>query len=182
MSGVISLENILPPVRQPAVSKDEPQPAVGKVPGVLAGDAIGDKGDSGAIILSFPHAARKAGSELKGLVDFGIGPGFGLAVVPSKTSVSDDVSCQDLLEVDPKAVLRRHLLGVVGDVRRHNLSLQVLFVRDLVNAHVGVVDICQQTDNSILLTEEPAVQFEFDIRGVGIAQVPNQIWSVRNTG
>src|SRR5271157_4992245 len=69
---------------------------------------------------------------------------------------------------------------MVGDFRRRNLSLQVLFVCDLVNAHVGVVDICQQTDNSILLTEEPAVQFEFDIRGVGIAQVPNQMLSVRN--
>src|SRR5271166_1858076 len=148
MSGVISLENILPPVRQPSVSKDESKAAVGKVPSVLAGDAIGNKGDSGAIILSFPHAARKAGASLKGLVDFGIGPGFGLAVVPSKTSVGDNVSGQGLLEVDPKSVLRCDLQGMVGDFRRRNLSLQVLFVCDLINAHVGIVDIRQQTDNS----------------------------------
>src|SRR5271166_4137874 len=149
MSGVIGLENILAPVRQPSVTKDEPKPAVGEVPGVLAGDAIGDKGDSGAIILSLPHAARKAGAKLKGLVDFGVGPGLGLAVVPSKTSVGDNVICQDLLEVDPKAVLRRYLLGMVGDFRRRNLSLQVLFVGNLVDAHVGIVDIRQQTDNSV---------------------------------
>src|SRR5208283_2068760 len=163
MGGVVALENSLAPVREPSISEDEPKSAVGKVAGVLAGDAIGDKGDSGAVILSFPHAARKAGAKLKGLVHFGVGPGFGLAVVPSKPSIGDDVPGQSLFEVDPKPVLRRYLKGMVGDVRRRNLSLQVLFVCNLVDTHVGIIDIRQKPDNSVLLAQEPAVQFEFDI-------------------
>src|SRR5208283_1546537 len=71
---------------------------------------------------------------------------------------------------------------MVSDFRRRNLSLQVLFVCYLVDAHVGIVHIRQQTDNSIVPVQEPWVQFQFDIRGVGMTQVPNQIWSVRNRG
>jgi len=80
--AVSRIDNVL--LRQPSVPKDEPQPTVRKIP------------------------ARKAGAKLKGLVHLGIGPGFGLAVVPPRACVRNDVLCQDLLEIDPKPVLRGH--------------------------------------------------------------------------
>jgi len=69
---------------------------------------------------------------------------------------------------------------MVADARWNDLSFQILFVRDLVDAHVGIVNVRQQAYDSILLFQESAVPLKFNVGGIGIAKIPNQVDSIGN--
>ena len=84
VGGVVGLENILAAIVELAVTEEESKTARGEIFLVVFLDGVGDEGDAGAVLLAMPPRAIGADALREGLVDFGVGERFSLAVVPAK--------------------------------------------------------------------------------------------------
>src|SRR4029077_9371920 len=118
--------------------EEEAEPAIGEIGLVIFFDRVRHKSNASAILFAMPPCAVCSQTAGKGLVNFGVGEGFGLAVIPAEAGESGQVAGKVLLEVDAETILAGDVPGMVGDVGD---DVIVFGQNDLVaiDAHVGVV-------------------------------------------
>ena len=124
--GVVGLEDIFAAVGEVAVAEEKAEASGGEIVLVIFLDGVADEGDAGAVLLAMPPRAVRAHAFGEGLIDFGVGEGFGLAVVPSEAGEGGEVVREILLEVDAESVLARDVPGMVGDVGSRCLAAAAL--------------------------------------------------------
>ena len=113
---VVSLHDIFAAVVERAIAEEKAEAAIGEVDLVVLLDCVGNKSNAGAVLLAMPPCAVRSKSFGEGLIDFRVGEGFGLAVIPAEAGECGQVAREILLEVDPESVLARDVPGMVGDV------------------------------------------------------------------
>ena len=116
----------------------------------------------------------------EGLIDFGVGEGFGLAVVPAEAGERGQVAGEVLLQVDAESILTRDVPGMVCDFRNRRKARFEVGNRLAIDAHVGVVGESQQANHACLFREHTVTQLVFEVFRVGLPGLPNQIDSVRD--
>ena len=114
--GVVRLEDVFAAVVEVAVAEEESEASGGEIVLVILLDGVADEGDAGAVLLAMPPGAVRADAFGERLIDFGVGEGLGLAVVPSEAGEGGEVVREILLEVDAEAVLAGDVPGMIGDV------------------------------------------------------------------
>ena len=72
--------------------------------------------------------------------------------------------------------------GVVGDVRHGDFAILILLDGVAINPHVGVIEIGEDADNALALRNQAVALFEFDIFGVDVPGLPDQIDAVGDFG
>src|ERR1700733_1869310 len=95
-----------------AIAQNKSQPAQGQVLSVLAADATQLKSAANAILFSSPRVPGKIGAKCHRAVDFRVGKGFFVPLVPSCAEKGTEICRQRLLHVDAKALLQRALAPV----------------------------------------------------------------------
>ena len=89
---VVGLHDIFAAVVETAVAEQEAEAAIGEVGLVILLDCVGDESDAGAVLLAMPPGAVCAESLGESLIDFRVGEGFGLAVIPAEAGEGGEVS------------------------------------------------------------------------------------------
>ena len=97
VDGVVGLEDVFAAVVESAVAEQKAEAAVREIVLVILLDGVGDEGDAGAVLLAMPPCAVRADAFGESLVDFGVGEGFGLAVVPSEAGEGGEVAGEILV-------------------------------------------------------------------------------------
>ena len=146
---------------------------------MVAFDGIGDVGQACFVEGPSMLLERVVRAESDGLVDFGVGVGLVLALVPAETSVGADGGGELLLEVEADAVLYGRAGGVGGDVgERVEAGLEGLD-GVAVEAHVGVVDVAEEADGGVAVgAEEVGPELKLGVFASGAADVPVEVDSV----
>src|ERR1700722_3018515 len=129
-----------------AVAQNKSQPTQGQVLGVLAADATQLKSAADAILFSSPRIAGNIGAKCYRAVDFRVGEGFFVPLIPSGAEKGTEICWQRLLHIDAKALFQRALAPMESDVGSLIDAILIRRNRLAVVAHVGVVQINQRTN------------------------------------
>ncbi len=86
MPVIVTFDDILATVFEVSVTEQKAQASVVEVVLVISLDGIGDEGEANLIDGAMPAGAGIIGAYLKGLVHFGVGEGFMLALVPTEAA------------------------------------------------------------------------------------------------
>src|ERR1700722_12356677 len=105
VDGVIGLEDVLAAVVEMAVAEQKAQAPGGEIILVIPLDGIAHKGGPGAILFAVPPRAIRPHAFGKGLIDFRIREGLGLAVIPPEAGERREIGREILLEIDAEAIL-----------------------------------------------------------------------------
>jgi len=177
---VVGLDGVLPPVIQLAITQEETKPAVRQIDLVIFLDPVRYKGYPGSVLLAMPPRAIHRHALRDRQIDFGVGKGLGLSVVPSPTGKRGDVPREILFQVGAKTILAGDVPGMVRDIWRRDQPGLKLGDRISVDAHVGVVGVGQQPDHSAFLRHYAVTQFIFPILRMSLPRLPYQVDSVRD--
>src|SRR5258708_28252366 len=145
-------------------------------------DCIADESDAGTVLLSMPPSAACTEASGESLIDFGIGEGFGLAIVPAEAAECGQVAREILLDVNAETIFSRDVPGMIRDFwngRETGFEVGNGFAID---SHVGVVGIGQEADGSGFFRNHAMTQFVFKILGMNLPRSPHKINSVRYSG
>jgi len=183
VNGVVRLDDVFASVVKVAVAEEKTEAAIGEIGLMILLDGVGDEGDASTVLFAMPPCAGGTKAFGEGLVDFGVGEGFGFAVIPAEAGEGGEVVREVLFEVHAESVFAGDVPGVGGDIG-HDGSDTGFEVGDgvSIDAHVGVVGIGQQADDAGLFGDETAAQFVFEVFGVGLPGLPNKVDSVGDFG
>src|SRR5271170_3343921 len=111
-------------------------------------DGVRDESHAELVVGAGPCSAGVVAAELEGLVVLGVGEGFVLALVPAEAAEDTDILSQLLLCIQGKTVLHLAVLLMFRNLRSWVLARKVGVVRDPVEAHVGMVNVAQDTNDA----------------------------------
>src|SRR5260370_693868 len=150
---VVRLDDILAAIVQFAIAENEAKAAIGEVGLVIFANCVGDECDSSAVLLAMPPYAMRPQSSGEGLIDFGVGEGFGLAVIPAEAAERGQIVGEILLNVDAETILAIDVPGMVRDLRNRSETFFKVSDGRAIDAHVGVISEGQEADYSRLLRD-----------------------------
>src|SRR5580704_12547944 len=117
MPRVVALYDVLAPIVQIAVAQQKSQPAQAKVILVIALDRVRYHRNRHLVLRPVPAISRVVGAGLHRLIDFGIGEGLVLPLIPSETPEHAKILRQLLLRVVAESILERAVVLVFTDAR-----------------------------------------------------------------
>src|SRR6266852_8126515 len=141
-------------------------------------DPVRNKYQPRAVELSVPRLAVAAGANLRRMIHFRIRKRLMPPFVPSPSSKHSHPIIERLFEIDAESVLDRCLEWMSRDVRFRRNHREEIINCHAVASHVGVIYKTQEAHNALLMPKHGAMEFEFDIFGVGSADVRIQVNSV----
>src|SRR5262249_54699872 len=107
--------------------------------------------------------AAQVRSPFNRTVYFSVGERFVAAVVPAPSAKDAESVCDFLLKIRSKPILDGALVAMGGDVGSGIGSGAECIDRLAVAAHIGVVDVGEQTQDAFSLAHERVPQLEFEI-------------------
>src|SRR5216683_3937815 len=176
---VVSLSNVLAPVTEASVAQQKAMATEREVLLMIARDTIRNKSHAGAIEFSIPTLSAAAGANRRRLIHFRIGERLMPAFVPSPPAEHAHPAIERLLEIDAESILGRRLQGMRRDIRFGGPACQKIVDRFSVTSHVRVIQKTQEADDSFLMPNQRAMQFDLDIFRVRPAHVRIQMDSIR---
>jgi len=156
-------------------------------------DGVGDDGEADLVDGAMPAGSGVVTGEFDGLVDFRVGEGFVLALVPSEAAGDAEILGNFLLGVEAHAVFKRAVFFVEGDggdgdsVLRGVRAIEEVVDGFAVGAHVGIVGVEEDARGAFGLGSVswgyPAMaQLELAILAVSAAEGPVEIDAVGDDG
>src|SRR5579863_4666803 len=115
---------------------------------MIFADGVRNKRYSGAIVAPMPHGPGRTDTAFKRLVNFSVGEGFRLAVVPSEAAEGGQILRQILLEVEAESILPRDVPGMISDVGTLDQAGAELSYGVAVDAHIGIVGVGQNANDA----------------------------------
>src|ERR1700692_3186106 len=109
MQGIKAFQDSFARIIQFPIAQQKSHAAKTQVPGVVVADAVADEDEADAVVLAAPTSAVASRANLPGLIHFGVGVGFVLALVPSPTPKETQPIGERLFEVDAESVFHRGL-------------------------------------------------------------------------
>src|SRR5216683_1358298 len=177
---VVGLDDVLTPVSQPPVAQQEAQATEREILLMVSRNAVRIKYQTGAVEFSMPRLAVDAGAELHCLVHFRIRERFMPALVPSPSAKHAHPVIERLLEIGAESVFDRRLQRMSRDFRLGRYPRKEIVHRLAVTSHVGVIHKTEEADNAFLVSQNNAMQLEFNIFRVRPAHVRIQVDSIRH--
>src|SRR5580692_846871 len=116
VNRVIRLYDVLAAIVQFAIAEEKAEATIGEVGLVIFADRIGDESNARPVLLAMPPGASRAKSQVEGLIDFRVGEGFSLAVIPAEAAEGGQVMSEILLEVHAESVLAGDAPGMICDI------------------------------------------------------------------
>ena len=175
VNGVVRLDDVFASVVKVAVAEEKTEAAIGEIGLMILLDGVGDEGDASTVLFAMPPCAGGTKAFGEGLVDFGVGEGFGFAVIPAEAGEGGEVVREVLFEVHAESVFAGDVPGVGGDIGDGSEASIEVCDGVAIDAHVGVVGIGQQADDAGLFGNEAVTQFVFEVFGVGLPGLPDEI-------
>ena len=129
-----------------AVAEKESEASGSEIVLVILLDGIADECDAGPVLFAMPPAAVGADSFHESLIHFGIGKGFGLAVVPTDAGEGSEILRKILLDVEAEAVFARDVPRMVSDIGRR-ASVRGFDDLIAIDAHVGGIGVGEDADD-----------------------------------
>ena len=115
---VVALENVFAGVVQFAIAQQKTETAKLQVSLMIRLDRIRNKSHAELVVGARPRSAGVVAAKLNGLVDFRVGEGLVLALIPADTGEGAQIRGQLLLGVEREAVFYRAVSLVLRDLRR----------------------------------------------------------------
>src|SRR5260370_4296683 len=109
MRGVVSLQNILPPIMQLSIANQKSIATIGEIELMILLNAIRHEHHARAVLLAIPLRASHPHTLLEGGINFGVSNRFGFAVVPSPAPECAHVRSTVLLQVGAEALFARNV-------------------------------------------------------------------------
>src|SRR5580704_9622323 len=104
MQSVKSLRDVLSPVIQATIAEEESQAAKRQVFLVIARNSIRNIRETDAIVFAPPTRSLCECADFRGAVDFGVGVGLVLSLVPTPATEYSEPIAERLLEVRAESV------------------------------------------------------------------------------
>src|SRR5260370_16463953 len=99
------------------------------------------------------------------------------ALVPSQSAKHAHPVIERLLEIGAESVFDRRLQRMSRDFRLGRYPRKEIVHRLAVTSHVGVIHKTEEADNAFLVSQNNAMQLEFNISRVRTAHFPIHVYS-----
>src|SRR5438270_14068703 len=130
-----------------SIAQEEPESSGRKIVLMILLNGVADECDTCPVLCTVPPRAVGGDALIEGLLDLGVGEGFGFAVVPAEAGESGEIAREILLQIQAESIFARDMPGMSGDVG----SLPGLGGLDdliAIEAHVGGVGVGENADHS----------------------------------
>src|SRR6476660_2312631 len=117
VQGVVHLYDIFAAIVETAITQQKSRAAEREIFLMIPRNAVGNKGDAGAIQCSSPSPTVCRYPDLRGLVHFGVGVRFVPTFVPAPASERGEPVVERLLEICAEAILHRGAKRMGDDLR-----------------------------------------------------------------
>ena len=145
-------------------------------------DAVGDEGDSHAIVAPLPSITLGKSAKLEGAIHFGVFVGFVAAIAPAEAAENANLRRDLLLEVEAEAVTVAAFAASGDNIRNGGRSILEIANGLFVISHVGLIQIAKEADDAVAMKDAIAARFEFEICGASAGDVSVEIDSVGDLG